>query len=264
MPKSKRNRVVTLSKTKKKTREWKEGLIATVRNLLDEYPSLYLFRFQNMRNDKFKELREQVQESSRFSMGSNKVLKVALGKSESDEYLPGLHQLSERAAGSVGLFFTKLPRAEVEALFGGFEAVDFARPGCRATEDFILEEGPLEGPLGPLPHTLEPVLRKHGVPSKLNKGVVEVVSDYTVCKEGQKLNPNQAAVLRIFGLKMAVFKMELAVAWSKEGGEVEVLREGGEDDEDDSDGEEAGEEVVETFGVDLTTRASRRKVTVKR
>lgn len=27
----------------------------------------------------------------------------------------------------------------------------------------------------------------------------------------------QAAVLRIFGLKMAVFKMELAVAWSKEG-----------------------------------------------
>lgn len=54
-------------------------------------------------------------------MGSNKVLKVALGKSESDEYLPGLHQLSERASGSVGLFFTKLPRAEVEALFGGFE-----------------------------------------------------------------------------------------------------------------------------------------------
>ena len=35
------------------------------------------------------------------------------------------------------------------------------------------------------------MLRKHGVPSKLNKGVVEVVSDYTVCKEGQKLNPNQ-------------------------------------------------------------------------
>ena len=55
-------------------------------------------------------------------MGSNKVLKVALGKTESEEYLPGVHQLSARATGNVGLFFTKLPRAEVEALFDGFQA----------------------------------------------------------------------------------------------------------------------------------------------
>lgn len=54
-------------------------------------------------------------------MGSNKVLRVALGKSDSDEYMPGVHQLSAHATGNVGLFFTKLPRAEVEALFGGFE-----------------------------------------------------------------------------------------------------------------------------------------------
>lgn len=44
---------------------------------------------------------------------------------------------------------------------------------------------------------------------------------------------------------------------------MEVLAEGGEDDEEDGSDEE-GEEVVETFGVDLTAKSSRRKVTVKR
>ena len=48
---------------------------------------------------------------------------------------------------------------------------------------------------------------------------------------------------------------------------MEVLQEGDGDDEDEedgSDGEGGGEEEVETFGVDLSARPSRRKVSVKR
>ena len=44
---------------------------------------------------------------------------------------------------------------------------------------------------------------------------------------------------------------------------MEVLQEGDGDDEDEEDGSD-GEEEVETFGVDLSARPSRRKVTVKR
>ena len=48
---------------------------------------------------------------------------------------------------------------------------------------------------GPIPHTMEPGLRKQGVPSKLNKGVVEVVSDYTVCRKGDRLTPQQVQLI---------------------------------------------------------------------
>ena len=45
-------------------------------------------------------------------MGSNRLMQVALGKGQEDEQKAGLHQLSERLRGPVGLFFTSLPRDE--------------------------------------------------------------------------------------------------------------------------------------------------------
>eukprot|EP00951_Prasinocladus_malaysianus_P012895 scaffold96506_cov42-Prasinocladus_malaysianus.AAC.1 len=66
-----------------------------------------------MRNARLKALRDQYQDSSRFVLGNGKVLRVALGKTASDEYQQNLHEVSDRMAGNSGLFFTNLPDAEV-------------------------------------------------------------------------------------------------------------------------------------------------------
>ena len=111
------------------------------------------------------------------------------------------------------------PLLQVEQIFENFEALEFARTGSRATETFTVPEGPVQGPLGePLAHTLEPSLRKSGIPSRLNRGVVECISEYTVCREGERLTPGQAALLRTFDVKMAAFRLRLLACWQAKGG----------------------------------------------
>ncbi|KAK7246829.1 hypothetical protein RIF29_41699 [Crotalaria pallida] len=225
MPKSKRNKQVTLSKTKKKGRVHKEAIVNSIKEAAESYSSVFVFSFENMRNQKLKEFREQLKSSSRFFLGSNKVMQVALGRSPSDEIRPGLHKLSKLLRGDAGMVFTNLPKDEVERLFNEFEEYDFSRTGTIATEKVDLKEGPLEQ----FTHEMEPFLRKQGMPVRLNKGVVELVADYVVCEEGKPLSPEASRILRLLGIKMATFRLHLICRWSPDDFELYI------DGPDDSD-----------------------------
>ena len=69
-----------------------------------------------------------------------------------------------------------------------------------------------------------------------------------VCKEGQTLDSNQAAILKVFGVKMADFTLTLLGCWDAEGEEYEQLaaHEGGEGS--GSEGEDEDEELLELTG----------------
>ncbi|MCO5557954.1 hypothetical protein L7F22_011528 [Adiantum nelumboides] len=202
--------VVTLSKTKKKGRGSKESLVKTVRECLEEYSSLYIFAFENMRNTKFKEFRDSLKSSSRFFLGSNKVLQLALGRTTAEEVKDDLHKASEMLHGECGLFLTNLPIEEVERVFEEFEEHDFGKTGSLATETVELEEGPLEQ----FSHDMEPFLRKQGLPVRLNRGVVELIADYTVCQSGEHLSSKASRILRLLGVQMATFRLHLICRWS--------------------------------------------------
>ena len=113
MPRSKRARLVTLSKVSKKGREWKEGVIENVRDAVDKYPTIYVFKYKDMKNNSFKKLRDKLRDTSRFFLGSNKVLQVALGREPSDEVRQNVCQLTKHIKGHVGLLFTEMPIEEV-------------------------------------------------------------------------------------------------------------------------------------------------------
>ncbi len=63
MPKSKRAKVVHLSKTTKKGKELTLRLYANIRESIPKYPYIYVFSVDNMRNTYLKDVRSQLSDS---------------------------------------------------------------------------------------------------------------------------------------------------------------------------------------------------------
>nr|CAG4641127.1 EOG090X0BJA [Eulimnadia texana] len=228
MPRSKRFKKVSLTQTKKKGLDWKQKLVEDVRSCADKYSNLFLFSVQNMRNSKLKQIRNQWKDS-RFFLGKNRVLAFALGKGTQDECKENISEISKRLTGQCGLLFTDKSKDEVSKFFEDYVESDYARAGNMATETITLPAGPLEQ----FPFNMEPYLRQLGLPTSLQKGVVTLIKEHTVCKEGTPLTPEQARILKLLGTHMAEFRVTVEASWSKDGtfedfGGGRMVREKGE------------------------------------
>ncbi|KAI8505936.1 mRNA turnover 4 [Branchiostoma belcheri] len=212
MPKSKRDKKISLTSTRKKGLELKRNLVDQIRECVDQYTRIFTFSVENMRNSKLKEVRT-IWKHSRFFFGKNKVMSVALGRGPEDEYRENLHKVSLRLRGQTGMFFTNKTKEEVVDWFAQYQLKDFARSGNKAVSTVVL----FEGPLPQFSHSMEPQLRQLGLPTKLERGEITLISDHTVCTEGDVLTPEQARILKLLDTPMVNFHITLDSVWSNDG-----------------------------------------------
>jgi len=248
MPKSKRAKLVSLTKVSKKTREQKNALMKEVQENADKWQYCWLFEVGNMRNAHLKIVRKLWKDSARIFFGRGAVMAKALGTTPEEEHRLGLHKLATQIKGQVGLFFTDSPPQEVVDWFADFQQPDFARSGNRATQTVILPAGPVmqqhSTPPEPFPHNEEPQLRKLGLRTTMNRGVPTLDTPHTVCEKGKTLTPEQAQLLKLIGIKMVVFRVGLRARWEAANGQV-IQIEGQQIDEEEQGGEDGVEDVAE-------------------
>lgn len=211
MPKSKRNKVVPLTKTKAKDREHKTELIEKMREAVESYPSVYTFKVENLRTNIMQDVRNDRRGDSRIFMGNNKVMMIALGKDDESSPKPNLHKLSRFLAGQCGVLFTSLPKRQVKEYFANVGGSVFARAGQPAATSFSIPAGPLQ-----FPHSMFEHLQKLGLSIRLEKGVIVLTNDTVVCEAGEPLSTEAAQILKLFGLVTADFKLTLTGHWEND------------------------------------------------
>lgn len=231
MPKSKRQRVVHMSKVTKKDKESKQALFSKIQEAADSHSHIFVFGVEHMRNIFLKNVRAEFASDSRLFFGKTKVMAKALGAGPEDEVHPGVSGLGKFLAGDVGLLCTDRDVEAVREYFEEYSELDFARAGAQATRTFVVPAGQVFSRGGDipaeddvvLPHSVEVTLRKWGMPTKLDKGRIMLDSDYTLCTEGETLNSNQTALLKMFGVTMAEFKVQILAYWTTATKQVTVI-----------------------------------------
>ncbi len=91
--------------------------------------------------------------------------------------------------------FTSLPKEQVLEFFSTFARKSHAKIGQKVNESITLLKGPLTRHDLPMPNNMEPQLRKLGLPTELNQGVLCLRQDHVVCTPGTVLTADQAHIL---------------------------------------------------------------------
>ncbi|KAK1226298.1 mRNA turnover and ribosome assembly protein [Marasmius sp. AFHP31] len=248
MPKSKRSKVVSLTKVDKKNRAHKEAQITLIQENADKWKYCWLFEVRAFRNGHLQTVRKLWKGTARIFFSRSALLAKALGTTPEEEHRMGIHKLAQQIQGEVGLLFTDSEPQEVIDWFADFRPPDFARSGNVATRTVVLPAGPVmqhhSDPPEPFPHNEEPQLRKLGLSTRMNKGVPTIDVPHKICEKGKTLTAEQAQLLKLVGEKMVEFKVGLLARWDAATGEVTTLetrlpKEQGSAEETGSDNEDA-------------------------
>ena len=90
------------------------------------------------------------------------------------------------------------------------------------------------------------------MPTRLDKGKVMLDEEYEVCREGKVLNSSQTALLKLFGVVTAEFRVSVLAYWSAATQEVIVV-----------DGEGDGEFHTAIEGVNDDSNAAVEEIDVE-
>jgi large subunit ribosomal protein LP0 len=174
----------------------KEQYDAKLRSYLEEYDKAFLVHADNVGSKQFMDIRAGLRGKSVVLMGKNTMMKRSIrlyveetGDEKWSTILPYL-------VGNVGIIFTKGDLSDVREQIMSFQVGAPARVGLIAPVDVTVPAG--NTGLDPSQTNFFQALN---IPTKINKGTVEITTDCPLVKTGEKVGASEATLLAKLGIK---------------------------------------------------------------
>lgn len=192
-------------------REKKAEYFNKLREYLEEYKSIFIVGVDNVSSQQMHEVRKALRGRGAVLMGKNTMVRRAIRDFVSD--LPDFEKILPFIKGNVGFIFTNDSLKEIKEVIVSNKVAAPARAGAIAPEDIWVRA---------VNTGMEPgktsFFQALGVPTKIARGTIEIVSDVKVVEAGNKVGPSEATLLNM--LNISPFTYGLTVVQVYDNGQV--------------------------------------------
>ncbi|XP_059457622.1 large ribosomal subunit protein uL10 [Corylus avellana] len=164
--------------------------------LLDEYTQILVVAADNVGSTQLQNIRKGLRGDSVVLMGKNTMMKRSVRIHSEKTGNTAFLSLIPLLVGNVGLIFTKGDLKEVSEEVAKYKVGAPARVGLVAPIDVVVPPG--NTGLDPSQTSFFQVLN---IPTKINKGTVEIITPVELIKKGDKVGSSEAALLAKLGIR---------------------------------------------------------------
>ena len=189
----------------------KQAYFVKLVQLLQEYNKILIVEADNVGSAHMQRIRMSLRGQAVVLLGKNTMIRKAIrGYIEKNKNAvpAGLEELMTHVRGNIGFVFTKGDLSAVKGKVVGLRVEAPAKVGTNAPNDVVVPAGPTG-----LEPTQTSFLQALNIPSKINKGQVEIQNDHLLLKKGDKVGQSEAALLSKLNLQPFTYGMVLKMVY---------------------------------------------------
>ncbi|CAG8834681.1 13531_t:CDS:2 [Gigaspora margarita] len=164
-----------------------------LKNLLEEYPSIFIVNVDNVGSNQMHQIRHALRGNAVVLMGKNTMVRRALKVLISDN--PQYERLLPHVRGNIGFVFTKADLKETRDSILSNRVRAPAKAGAVAPVDVFVPAGNTG---------MEPgktsFFQALGVPTKIARGTIEIINQMHLVKAGAKVGASEATLLNMLNI----------------------------------------------------------------
>jgi len=195
-----------MSRGEGKKAERKKNYWTRLVSLLEEYSRILIVTADNVGSNQMQKIRKAMRGKAVLLMGKNTMIRKAIR----DQLLktPQLEGILPHVKGNIGMVFTNGDLADVRTKLTELKIQAAAKAGSIAPIEVVVPAGNTN-----MEPTKTSFFQALSIPTKINRGTIEIINDIHLLTVGQKVSLSQAALLQMLGIRPFQYGLKVVTVY---------------------------------------------------